>query len=221
MTGQWRMSGMDLRVIPPLVGQNNQDPTGLHYNFKLDDILLGEKGEASMMELRPNSLTTFSGEDETLPTPPPVSNEESMKEYANLKLSLLFYDAVLVLAGSAVASVSIGGNAAYAFLIGGSLGFAYLLLVQRSVDELPTPDVIGSEENRGPAFGGLKGSALTAAGAALMFALGVVMLGGGEDGIIKYEAKEVIFGMVGFLMCKVAVVLAAFKPMSPTFGDNE
>ncbi|KAL0680376.1 hypothetical protein Bca4012_008358 [Brassica carinata] len=68
-----------------------------------------------------------------------VSNEESMEEYANLKLSLLLYDALLILLGSSVFSFSLGEHSAIAFFSGGTVGFLYLLLLQRSVDELQAP----------------------------------------------------------------------------------
>ena len=53
-----------------------------------------------------------------------ISNEERMEEYANLKRSLLLYDAILILLGSSVFS-------AIAFFFGRTFGFLYLLLLQR------------------------------------------------------------------------------------------
>lgn len=215
-TGQWSISGMNLRVIPPLSEEMKQ-LSGMQYNFKFEEILLGEKGEASMMELRPNSVTAFSEDESTLLNENLlISNEESMKEYEYLKLSLLSYDSVLILAGSAIASVSIGENAGYAFLIGGLLGFAYLLLVQRSVDELPMPELIRSEEEEDAGrriFGSLKNNSVLIAALVFAFAVVIVRYASG----VKFVAKDIIIGMMGFLMCKVAVVLAAFKPIR----DNE
>lgn len=228
-SGQWRISGMNLKVISSL-GEKNQEIKGSRYDFELEDILLGEKGEASMMEFRPHSVTAFSEDESTFfdenpsslspsPVTYPTTNEESMKEYEYLKVSLLFYDAVLILAGSAVASVSMGENAGYAFLAGGVLGFAYLLLVQRSVDELPAPDLIRSKNEVSGPFGSLKGSVSVLV---LVFALVVVMVkyASGKYGV-RLVSRDIIFGMMGFLMCKVAIVLAAFKPMKHSLRENE
>lgn len=219
---------MNLRALSPL-GEKNQETkrlTGLQYNFELEDILLGEKGEASMMEFRPHTVTAFS-EDELPPSSSPslvsytTSNEEGMRDYANLKFSLLFYDTVLVLAGSAVAS-STGENAAYAFLIGGLLGFAYLLLLQRSVDELPAPELVQSENKVSSSriFGNVKDSSVSVL--VFVFALIVISIKvASGDFAVKLAPTDLIFGTMGFLMCKVSVVLAAFKLMSRSFRENE
>ncbi|KAL1557447.1 hypothetical protein AAHA92_08022 [Salvia divinorum] len=225
-SGQWRISGMNLRVISQF-GEKNQEIK--RYGFDLEDILLGEKGEASMMEFRPSSVAAaFVGDESTLfdedplPAAYPATNEEGMREYAYLKLSLLLYDAVLTLAGSAVASVSLGESAGGAFLIGGLLGFAYLLLVQRSVDELPAPVLVrreGVESGEG-IFGRLRGSVLVLV---LVFALAVVVVkyaASGEFGV-RLASRDIVFGMMGFLMCKVALVLAAFKPVTRGLSENE
>ncbi|PHT35018.1 hypothetical protein CQW23_26818 [Capsicum baccatum] len=62
-----------------------------------------------------------------------ISNEDTMQEYANLKLSLLFYDAILTIVGSFIVFFA-GEKSAIAFLTGGIRGLLYLLLVQRFVD---------------------------------------------------------------------------------------
>jgi hypothetical protein len=36
-----------------------------------------------------------------------------------------------------------------------------------------------------------------------------------------FTPKELLAGMLGFLACKVAVVLAAFKPLKLDFKENE
>lgn len=216
------------------LGEKNQETkrlTGLQYDFELEDILLGEKGEASMMEFRPHMVTAFSEDESALfkenpasSSPSlvsyPTSNEEGMRDYAYLKFSLLFYDTVLVLAGSAVAS-STGENAAYAFLIGGLLGFAYLLLLQRSVDELPAAELVQSENKVSSSriFGNLKESI-----AVLVFVFALIVISikiASGDSAVKLAPKDLILGTMGFLMCKVSVVLAAFKPMSRSFRENE
>lgn len=198
---------------------------GLKFEFPGEDILLGEGSDKSMVELRPCLITEVSGieplsflnESSNLATIDSITNEESMKEYADLKLSLLTYDALLILAGTSVSSFSAGENAGLAFLAGGVLGFLYLLLLQRSVDGLPalTPvsETTGNEDRRykGP----LSALALTVG-----FCILTVKLNLGVSTMIL-SPKEVVIGMLGFLACKVSVVLAAVKPMSLGRKVNE
>jgi hypothetical protein len=64
-----------------------------------------------------------------------------MKEYAELKLSLLSMMPCLILVGTAIADFSTGENTALAFSIGSIGGFLYLLLQQRSIDGLPASSI--------------------------------------------------------------------------------
>ncbi|KAL0417434.1 UNVERIFIED_CONTAM: hypothetical protein Sradi_1156900 [Sesamum radiatum] len=236
-SGQWRISGMSLTIIcdsQPSLAENNKESklTGMQYNFKFEDVLLGEKSDVSMMEFRPHSVTAISKDEFTLfkeyslnasssPGIHLTSNEESMKEYADLKFSLLFYDAMLILAGSSVTSFSTGQNASYAFLTGGLCGFFYLFLLQRSVDGLPAQELVPSEREgiSGQMFGRLKGP-ISSLVLAFAFAIITVKYASGDDAV-KLTPKDLIFGIMGFLMCKVSVVLAAFKPMPFSFKDNK
>lgn len=197
---------------------------GFSYNFQVEDILLGEGSDSSMVELRPCLVTKLSGVDpftmltkslpeSTLLVSRGISNEETMREYADLKFSLLLYDAILVLSGTSAASFSVGENAGSAFFIGGVGGFLYLLLLQRSVDGLPAPESISRDKgstnqmfavSKGPVFG-------------LALAIGVALFTvkySSGDVPMVFTPKEVLAGMMGFLACKVAVVLAAIKPMT-------
>ncbi|TKY60001.1 hypothetical protein E2542_SST17096 [Spatholobus suberectus] len=177
-----------------------------------------------MLELRPSLVTELEGidpisifnkglSDDTLLSSPKISNEESMREYADLKFSLLFYDAVLTLFGTSVASLSAGENAGISFLIGGIGGFLYLLLLQRSVDELPASELITSDKGRTDAlFRGVKGPIASAA-LAVGFAVVAARYSSG-DLQVMLTPKDLVVGMMGFLACKVSVVLAAFKPLT-------
>ncbi|KAL6519663.1 hypothetical protein OROHE_017353 [Orobanche hederae] len=233
-SGQWRISGLSLTTVShsrALSAENSQEInhlTGLQYSFNFRDILLGEKNGPSMMEFVPHPITSFSDEEPTffdsLNASPSlnsyiISNEESMKEYSYLKFSLLLYDAVLILAGSTLAYFSTWEDVSYAFLIGGLFGFSYLLLLQRSVDGISVHEFVPSEDKG--IFGrlNLKGSVSSLV---LAFALAVLILkyAYGEDAV-ELTPKDVVFGMMGFLMCKVSVVLAAFKLIRLSFGDNE
>ncbi|MCI10198.1 hypothetical protein A2U01_0031290, partial [Trifolium medium] len=146
-SGQWRLGNISLIVMnsewqPSLPEEEVPPYTGFQYDFPAEDVLLGEGTDVSMLELRPNLVTQLEGTDPislfnkelydgTLLLSPEISKEESMKEYTNLKFSLLFYDAVLILFGTTIASLSAGENTGFAFLIGGIGGFLYLLLLQR------------------------------------------------------------------------------------------
>ncbi|KAK6141821.1 hypothetical protein DH2020_024437 [Rehmannia glutinosa] len=207
-----------------------QTPYWFTVRLQVQDILIGENSEASIMEFRPHSITAFSNDESTLfsslnPSPSLdnylTSNEESMKEYTYLKFSLLFYDAMLILAGSSVAYFWTGENAPYAFLTGGLCGFFYLLLLQRSVDGLPAQELVPSENkgNFGQIFDRLKGP-ISSLALAFAFAIIILKYASGEDAV-KLTPKEIMFGMMGFLMCKVSVVLAAFKPIPLILRGNE
>ncbi|CAI9290264.1 unnamed protein product [Lactuca saligna] len=213
-SGQWRPAGT--RVICwSKSQQNNNNPYGIfQYDFIADDILLGGENDISMVELRPNSITNLSEDNLTsnqiFSQQSFISNEESMKEYADLKFSLLLYDALLIISGTSIASFCGGGNAAFAFLTGGIGGFLYLLLLQRSVDELASP-VLTRTGGLDEMFGRFKGQVLTLV-LALGFAVTVVKLGSGDESLVLCP-KDLVVGMMGFLSSKVAVVLAAFKPV--------
>jgi hypothetical protein len=216
MNSEWQPS-LPEEEVPPY--------TGFQYDFPVEDVLLGEGTDVSMLELRPNFVTQLEGTDPvslfnkeiydgTLRLSPEISKEESMKEYTNLKFSLLFYDAVLILSGTTIASLSAGENTGFAFLIGGIGGFLYLLLLQRYVDGLPGSELITSNKRGTDAlFKGLKGPIVSVA-LALGFAVLVVKYTTGDDIDVILTPKDIIVGMMGFLACKVSVVLTAFKPIA-------
>ncbi|TYI12837.1 hypothetical protein ES332_A08G016500v1 [Gossypium tomentosum] len=184
------------------------------WRLGVDNILLGEGGDESMVELRPCLVSKLSeNEDFSQPTSPlsdKVSKEQSMKEYADLKFSLLLYDAVLILSGASFASFSIGESSAFAFLLGGIIGFLYLLLLQRSVDGLPASELISSSNPKDETVR-FKGPVSSLALAIAVSSL-VIKYSMGE-GPFVLTPKELLVGMMGFLACKLAVILAAFKPL--------
>ncbi|XP_027347527.1 uncharacterized protein LOC113858924 [Abrus precatorius] len=224
-SGQWRLGSVSLMVIS-YEGQPSGPEgdalryIGCQYDFEIDDVLFGEGGDLSMLELRPSLVTELEGVDPisffnkgALPSGAKISNEESMREYADLKFSLLFYDAVLTLLGTSVASLLHGENAGIAFLIGGIGGFLYLLFLQRSVDELPASELLNNDKGGTTAlFKGLKGPIASVA-LALGFAVFAVKYSSG-DLQVMLTPKDIIVGIIGFLACKVSVVLAAFKPIN-------
>ncbi|KAF5930066.1 hypothetical protein HYC85_030939 [Camellia sinensis] len=228
-SGQWRLGDVSLIVTflyQPTSEENGRKEiqyVGFEYRFAVEDTLLGEGSDISMAELRPGLVREFSWDNLTLlseyllqPTSivsdSGITNEESMREYADLKYSLLLYDGLLVLAGSSIASFSVGENAAFAFLGGGIGGFLYLSCC-----------IISINKQRGKfaqIFGRFKGP-VSSLVLAFVFATIAVKYGSGDSGGMVLTPKEVVFGMLGFLACKVAVVLAAFKTMPMGLEENE
>ena len=202
--------------------------SGFCYDFNVEDILLGEGSDVSMVELRPCLVTEFSGLDSfallssrNIPQSDSlasqgISNEESMREYSDLKLSLLLYDTMLIFVGTQIASLSGGEKAGFAFLAGGIGGFVYLLLLQRSVDELPSSSERNPSKREG-IFGHYKGPLSSLA---LAFSILGVKYYSSGDVPLELTPREVVVGMMGFLVCKVAVILAAFKPMAIGLKEN-
>nr|XP_043610079.1 uncharacterized protein LOC122581834 [Erigeron canadensis] len=226
-SGQWRPASVSVICWSrsPMRANENHHFDIFQYDFIADDVLLGDGTDISMVELRPTIVTEMSRDNLALdqnisqqPLLSSLSNEESMKEYADLKFSLLLYDALLIVAGSTVASFSAGDNAAFAFLTGGIGGFLYLLLLQRSVDELPSP-VLDRSGGLDQMFGRFKGQVTTLV-LALAFAVIVVKLGNGDQSLVL-TPKDLVFGTMGFLSCKVAVLLAAFKPLPVGANENQ
>lgn len=165
-SGSWRLGGLNVMVIPPSqsmgnpvdnVENLNSRNLGLHYSFRINDVLLGEGGD-SAAELRPFKMEKLSGNDiwlrplnpsafATMETTQAVRRmqQDSLKEYKNLKFSLLLYDAVLVACGTSTAAIAGNQEISNGFAIGGVLGFIYLLVLQRAVDSLSEPSSIGTE----------------------------------------------------------------------------
>ncbi|XP_022753524.1 uncharacterized protein LOC111301808 [Durio zibethinus] len=233
-SGQWRLGGVNLIIINASqysLGEDygeNFEYVGAKYDFKVDDILLGEGGDESMVELRPCLVTELSGPNvfvmlsegfsqSTSPLSDRITNEKSMKEYADLKFSLLLYDSVLILVGTLFASFSIGESSAFAFLLGGITGFLYLLLLQRSVDGLPASELMS--KNPGDGMVRFRGPISRLALAIALSSLAVKY--SMADVPIVLSPKELLVGMMGFLVCKVAVVLAAFKPLPVSIEERK
>ena len=236
-SGQWRLDGVSLTVIfkrQPSLEEKNEDEEEkfirVEYNFQAEDVHLGEGSDISMLELRPSLVTELYAVDpstlynrslpESMLSSQQISNEESMREYADLKFSLLLYDAVLISIGTSAASFSAGESAGFAFLTGGIGGFLYLLLLQRSVDGLSAPE--SSSQSMGiidQVFGGSKGP-ISSVALAIGFVLFIVKFSS-RDSSVAFTPQDLILGMIGFLACKVAVVLAALKPVPKGLKINK
>lgn len=219
-SGSWRLDGASLTVInrPDYLSDSTTDSKQdniqiMQYKFEANNIFLGEGGE-SIAELRPIFVTESSNENLTtlLKNTSPslstskMSNEESMKEYSNLKFSLLLYDFMIFFFGSSIILLfSHDERYAYSFFGGGVAGFFYLLLIQRSVDGLSTDNNLtqGSVNLKGPLFGFL-----------LIIATSIVAAKYGIGGYtVALTPAELFIGAAGFLSSKIAILLAAFKPI--------
>ncbi|KAJ6847013.1 uncharacterized protein M6B38_284400 [Iris pallida] len=234
-SGSWRLDGIRLTVIDgplplssSIEGIQDGELDVFQYNFEAENILLGEGGE-SVAELRPVLVHEFPGEiissflKNVDPSASPLSgselasNAEGMREYSDLKFSLLLYDTILVSMGSAVLlAFSSGERDALSFLVGGIGGLAYLLLLQRSVDGLP---IGGEREDLVQGLGTIKGPLLTLAIVTITGAV-AAKYGIGNSSMALTPA-ELFLGVAGFLTCKVAVLLAAFKPIKRSPKEND
>lgn len=188
------------------------------------NVLLGDDG-ASVAEARPAAVTDLLGvslsdlQEGLLSSKGKASSvkevrEDGLREYANLKQSLLLYDACIVITGFSAFTLASNDSAAYSFLIGGIGGFLYLLLLQRSVDGLPvisSPSEAGSAQPSVKGFSGVRRPWLILS---LVLVAGAVALKYGAGGNnFELTPTELFVGSAGFLANKVAVLLAAFRPM--------
>ncbi|CAN6476656.1 unnamed protein product [Victoria cruziana] len=241
-SGSWRLQGVSLAVISRKQSQSSSGDEssnvcgGKRYEFGDMDISLGEAEEMSMVELRPcyisdlSSVNPFDLSSIHLPISSclpesKISLEDGLREYRELKLSMLLYDLVLVLGGTYIMfTLPTGDRAASIFLIGGGCGFLYLFLLQRTVDRIPSPSSV--MDNSSP-FGleSLWRVLLKAQEPLPVLALGLVF----TFLALKYISvnnsmlltPQELFALAsGFFICKLAVVLAAFKPISSSRKAN-
>ncbi|XP_020590561.1 uncharacterized protein LOC110031612 isoform X2 [Phalaenopsis equestris] len=229
-SGSWRVDAVSLKIIntstPSSLTEGNESSfSGMLYKFDANCLPLGDRG-LPVVELRPTLLTQIAENEisatETQYSDAELSKEESMKEYGDLKLSLLLYDFILVVAGAAILAVSSNEVNAYSFLAGGISGFFYLLLLQRSVDGLSVPLSLTEDdevENSLKSYGGLKGLVMS-----LAFVIAAIIVSskywmGGIN--MVFSASEFFAGVAGFFACKIAVVLAAFRPVQTSVKENK
>ncbi|PKA58262.1 hypothetical protein AXF42_Ash012985 [Apostasia shenzhenica] len=219
-SGSWRVDSIGLKVINgPIASSTSAEDTqegsfsGLQYKFHANTLLLGDGGGLPVVELKPIQVSQLSKDNisslssrNSSPLAPSsesdLSREESMKEYADLKLSLLLYDFILVVTGSSILTVVSSERNACSFFIGGFGGFLYLFLIQRSVDGLSVPI---------KKYGGVKGPVLSLAFAVASTIIAAKYWMTGPT--VLFSPLELFVGTAGFLTCKIAIVLAAFKPI--------
>ncbi|KAK9169347.1 hypothetical protein Syun_001487 [Stephania yunnanensis] len=243
-SGVWRLGALSLKVIngsQPVSdrAEKHEDQeliiySGSQYDFEVEDIILGQGESMSLVELRPCHIAELSGSSlfdlltigfshskSFVNREITISQEESMREYADLKSSLLLYDIMLILVGTSILAFFTSEKEALAFLTGGAGGFVYLLLLQRSVDALQAPvslSVPRETETLEKILGRIKTPILSLA-IAFVFAF-IAVKYQSETTPAMLTAQQVLAAMTGFLSCKVAVLLAAFKPV-PSKLENK
>lgn len=127
---------------------------GLFHVFKGIERLLGDGEELPAIELKPFEILECDGPNDpaldtlqTLAEPPKTTQasakvrENSMKEYEALKIFLLGSSAALVAAGTLGFTLIGSPDMAQGFAAGGVAGIVYLLLLQRAVDGIPSPEI--------------------------------------------------------------------------------
>jgi len=234
-SGSWRMGGLRLTIIDTNQWGNlskddkNISPVGSQYDFEVDDVFLGDGGSTSIVELRHKLCTKVSIDDvmclmnysnKVSPSPSLsdliTSTTQGLKEYEDLKLSLLIYDVSLVSIGAVCLTCTASESSSLVFLAGGLTGFLYLLSLQKSVDGLPNSKLLakggGESENPMQILRGINGPlsrlVLVVSGFVIVFKFG---LGGSSMNITP---QDLLFATLGFFTCKVAVLFAAFKPFT-------
>ncbi|XP_047069607.1 uncharacterized protein LOC124677686 [Lolium rigidum] len=235
-SGSWRLDGLSLKVIhgalnTPTDLEGTLGFSGLQYTFDKLNALLGEDG-ASVAEARPIAVTDLSGisisdlQEGQLSSARTVESimemkEDGLREYADLKQSLLLYDISIVITGFSAFTLASNDGAAYSFLVGGIGGFLYLLLLQRSVDGLPaisSPSEASSSETS-LNFSGIRRPWLILS--ILMVAGAVALKYGAGGDSFELTPTELFVGAAGFLANKVAVLLAAFKPLQSNLENED
>ncbi|KAK9157561.1 hypothetical protein Scep_004135 [Stephania cephalantha] len=236
-SGVWRLGALSLKVINGSQPHEDQEPiiySGSQYGFEVEDIILGQGESMSLVELRPRRIAELSGSSlldlltigfshskSFVNGEITISQEESMREYADLKSSLLLYDIMLILVGTSILAFFTSEKEALAFLTGGAGGFVYLLLLQRSVDALQAPVSISvprETETLEKILGRIK-TPISSLAIAFVFAF-IAVKYQSETTPVMLTPQQVLAAMTGFLSCKVAVLLAAFKPV-PSKLENK
>uniref|UniRef100_R7W3J0 Uncharacterized protein n=1 Tax=Aegilops tauschii TaxID=37682 RepID=R7W3J0_AEGTA len=217
------------------IGTHNDKPSvGIcrtnHPTSKLG-ALLAEDG-ASVVEARPIAVTDLSGisisdlQDGNLSSARTISSimelkEDGLREYADLKQSLLPYDISIIITGFSAFTLASNDGSAYSFLLGWIGGFLYLLLLQIFVDGLPTissPSKAGSSEPT-VNFSGVRRPWLILP---IVMVAGAVALKYGVGGdSLELTQTELFVGAAGFLANRVDVLLAAFKPLQSNLESED
>lgn len=214
--GTWRLEQVTVTMTPC-----EDTEKGLFHRFNARDVLLGDGEDTPAVELKPSQVLERNGtEDLALAESPkdysPVKaaqesarlREESMREYASLKLFLLGSTAGMVGVGTLGLYLLNAPDLAEGFAFGGGVGLVYLFLIQRAVDQLPSGDspnsrVLSNRKVKTPV-----------ASFALFVGIALVLTRATQASAafnVSLPPQELLAGVLGFFTSKVAVLLAAFR----------
>jgi hypothetical protein len=157
-----------------------------------------------------------------------------MLDYWELKHRLTTTTVGLVFAGSLIAFAAGGLDAAYPFAIGGCAGISYQWLLQQSVDSLPASQRLQVQQlqqqtdvdrllQQSPGGRAIR-RVLGSAGVRFMFVAGCMLTGvwalqayqpvDADVSVIRaHEMRQMLTGLLGFFMYKVAVVGVTATPV--------
>lgn len=224
ITGTWRLEQATV-IMMPCEGREESglDPQkGLIHVFNGRDIFVGDGVEHSAIELKPDLVLECNGpEDPAIlavkvpieakksPQESAMLREASMREYESLKLLLLGSTACMVGGGTLGLYLLGVPDIAQGFAVGGAGGFLYLLLIQRAVDQIPSPDQPESLKNSG-IFSILKVKSPAATFALIVGLALLVTRASQASTVISIPPPALLAGSLGFFTSKIAVFLAAF-----------
>ena len=233
VAGTWQLGQVTVIMLPcEEHGGSDSLPTkGLCHTFNANDIRLGDGEDTPAAELKPSQLFECTGPEDPAvlaietpddqPKTPQDSarlREASMREYEALKLFLLGSTAGLVGVGTLGLYLLGSPDMAQGFAVGGAGGLVYLLLIQRTVDQLPGPDQPQNLQKQAGVFSNLK-IKTPAASFALVVGIALVVTRATQAStVISLPPQELLAWALGFFTSKIAVFLAAFRS---TEGEND
>lgn len=213
---------------------DSKETKGYFHMFHGHDMLLGDGEDLPAIELKPSQILECNGPDDSalsrlntsLRAPSKTADESeklreySMQEYTALKTFLLGSTSAMVGLGTVGLTLLGAPDMAQGFAIGGVGGLIYLFLLQRAVDQIPSPQASNQKKfaNRQTTPSGLKVKA-PGASFALIVGLALVLTRATQaSSVVSLPPQALLAGALGFLTSKVAVFLAAFS--SPSIKDR-
>ncbi|XP_024393163.1 uncharacterized protein [Physcomitrium patens] len=225
-SGTWRLEQATVTMMPCGGPEESglDAQKGFFHVFNGRDILMGDGEDHSAVELKPAQVLECNGSEDSaiLAVKVPIEARKTPQESARLrKASMREYESLkLLLLGSTAGMVGVGTLGLYllgvpdmaqAFAVGGAGGLLYLLLIQRAVDQIPSPDQPESLKSNGT-FSSLKVKSPAATFALIVGLALVVTRASQASAVISISPPELLAGSLGFLTSKIAVLLAAFTP---------
>lgn len=213
---------------------DSKEAKGYFHLFHGNDMLLGDGEDLPAIELKPSQILECSGPDDSALTRlntslrAPLKNaneseklrENSMQEYAALKAFLLGSTSAMVGLGTFGLALFGAPDMAQGFAVGGVGGLFYLFVLQRAVDQIPSPQAPNPETvaNHQSMPSGIKVKR-PAASFALIVGIALVLTRATQaSSVVSLPPQALLAGALGFLTSRVAVFLAAFS--TPSIKDR-